>query len=147
MKRIVFALAVCVSALWPLSSQAASEDKIYADVETLLGDAEGLEPFLEDLRQAMAGGGAKEVGKLAAFPLPVNNNGTFFDVRSIEEFERNYEQLLTAATRELVASVKYSELFVSSDGVAIGDGAVWIAPVCDNQSCSKSHWALVSVNN
>ena len=147
MKRFLLAAAVVLFPLLSGTVQAASEDKIYADVETLLGDADGLEPFLEDLRQAIANGGAKEVGKLAAFPLPVNNNGTFFDVRSIEEFERNYEQLLTAATRELVASVKYSELFVSSDGVAIGDGAVWIAPVCDNQSCSKSHWALVSVNN
>jgi hypothetical protein len=147
MKRIVFALAVCVSALWPLSSQAASEEEIFAEVENLLGDAAGLDPFLNELRRALVTGTARDVAKLTAFPLPVNNNGTSFDVKSAKEFEKNYARLITEATKELVASADYTELFVSSDGVSIGNGAVWIAPVCDNQSCSKSHWALVSVNN
>ncbi|NBN63454.1 hypothetical protein GWI72_02285 [Microvirga tunisiensis] len=147
MNRILLALAVSLSALWPLSGQAASEDEIYAQVETLLGDAEGLDPFLEELRRALVTGTARDVAKLVAFPLPVNNNGTSFDIRSAKEFERNYERLVTEATKDLVASADYTELFVSSDGVSIGDGAVWIAPVCDNQSCTRSHWALVSINN
>lgn len=147
MKRFLLAAAVVLFPLLSGPVQAASEEEIYAEVENLLGDAAGLDPFLNELRRALVTGTAKDVAKLTAFPLPVNNNGTSFDVKSAKEFEKNYARLITEATKELVASADYTELFVSSDGVSIGNGAVWIAPVCDNQSCSKSHWALVSVNN
>ncbi|WP_430511716.1 hypothetical protein [Pannonibacter phragmitetus] len=140
-------LALFLAFLPALPAAAASAEDVYQQVETILGDAKGLDPFLEDVRQALVNGTAEEVAALAAFPLPVNNSGTFHSVETAEEFIAAYPRLVSEGTKNIVAEAAYEDLLVTDEGVAIGDGAVWLSPVCEDNACTKSYWAIVSINN
>lgn len=145
MKKTVLALFLATLPVTPAA--AASAEDIYQQVETILGDAAGLDPFLEDVRRALVTGTGEDVAALAAFPLPVNNNGAFHTVETAQEFIAAYPRLVSDATKNTVADAAYEDLLVTDEGVAIGDGAVWLSPVCVDNACSKSYWAIVSINN
>ncbi|MEH0076619.1 hypothetical protein V6L76_19350 [Pannonibacter sp. Pt2] len=140
-------LALFLALLPAMPAAAASAEDVYQQVETILGDAKGLDPFLEDVRRALVTGTGEDVAALAAFPLPVNNNGSFHSVETAEEFIAAYPRLVSQATKDVVAEAAYEDLLVTDEGVAIGDGAVWLSPVCEDNACAKSYWAIVSINN
>lgn len=140
-------LTLCLALLTAMPVAAASAEDVYERVETILGDAKGLDPFLEDVRRALVTGTGEDVAALAAFPLPVNNNGTFHSVETAEEFIAAYPRLVSDETKAVVADAAYEDLLVTDEGVAIGDGAVWLSPVCEDNACAKSYWAIVSINN
>ena len=132
----------------PFTGRAAAQDsEVYDRIEELHGDAAGFDRPLRQLVLAMRSGDAETIAGLAEYPLSVKANGETYDVESAEDFVENFDDLVTPETRRAVGRQQYQDLFVSSEGVMLANGAVWMGAVCDDNSCDESHWAIIAINN
>ena len=136
-------------AMTPLTGRAAaqSDNQVYDRIEELHGDAAGFDRPLRQLVLAMRSGDAETIAGLAEYPLTVKANGEPYDVENAEDFVENFDDLVTPETRRAVGRQQYQDLFVSSEGVMLANGAVWMGAVCDDNACEESHWAIIAVNN
>lgn len=131
-----------------LTGRAAAQDsEVYDRIEELHGDAAGFDRPLRQLVLAMRSGDAETVAGLAEYPLTVKANGETYDVENAEDFVENFDDLVTPETRRAVGRQQYQDLFVSSEGVMLANGAVWMGAVCDDNACEESHWAIIAINN
>ncbi|MBB4572446.1 hypothetical protein [Rhizobium lentis] len=126
---------------------AQSDSEVYERIEELHGDAAGFDRPLRQLVLAMRSGDAETVAGLAEYPLTVKANGETYDVETAEHFIENFDGLVTPETRRAVGRQQYDDLFVSSEGVMLANGAVWMGAVCDDNACDESHWAITAINN
>lgn len=126
---------------------AQTDNEVYNKIEELHGDATGFDRPLRQLVQAMRSGDAEAIAGLAEYPLTVKANGETYDVENAEDFVENFDDLVTPETRSAVGRQQYKDLFVSSDGVMIANGAVWMGAVCEDDACQDSHWAIIAINN
>ncbi|OWV85418.1 hypothetical protein ATY78_25755 [Rhizobium sp. R635] len=133
----------------PLAGRAfaQSENEVYNRIEELHGDAAGFDRPLRQLVQAMRAGDAETIAGLAEYPLTVKANGETYDIENAEDFVDNFDDLVTSETRRAVGRQQYQDLFVSSEGVMLANGAVWMSAVCDDNACEESHWAIIAINN
>lgn len=126
---------------------AQSDSEVYERIEELHGDAAGFDRPLRQLVLAMRSGDAETVAGLAEYPLTVKANGETYDVETAEDFIENFDGLVTPETRRAVGRQQYDDLFVSSEGIMLANGAVWMGAVCDDNACDESHWAITAINN
>ncbi|MBX4905992.1 hypothetical protein HJA82_01095 [Rhizobium bangladeshense] len=126
---------------------AQSDSEVYNRIEELHGDAAGFDRPLRQLVQAMRAGDAETIAGLAEYPLSVKADGETYDVENAEDFIENFDDLVTQETRRAVGRQQYEDLFVSSEGVMLANGAVWMGAVCDDNACEESHWAIIAINN
>ncbi|MBX4928894.1 hypothetical protein [Rhizobium binae] len=126
---------------------AQSDSEVYDRIEQLHGDAAGLDRPLRQLVVAMRSGDAETIAGLAEYPLTVKANGETYDVENAEDFIEDFDDLVTPETRRAVGRQQYQDLFVSSEGVMLANGAVWMGAVCDDNACDESHWAIIAINN
>lgn len=132
----------------PFTGRAAAQDsEVYDRIEELHGDAAGFDRPLRQLVLAMRSGDAETIAGLAEYPLSVKANGETYDVENAEDFVENFDDLVTPETRRDVGRQQYQDLFVSSEGVMLANGAVWMGAVCDDNACDESHWAIIAINN
>jgi hypothetical protein len=133
----------------PFTGRAAaqSDSEVYDRIEELHGDAAGFDRPLRQLVLAMRSGDAETIAGLAEYPLTVKANGETYDVENAEDFVENFDDLVTPETRRDVGRQQYQDLFVSSEGVMLANGAVWMGAVCDDNACDESHWAIIAINN
>ena len=140
------ALLVLPFALFPLPAAAQSDDAVYDRIEQLHGNADAFEQAWNSLTEAMENGDGTAIAALSEYPLRVNANGESYDIKNARDMARHFDALVPQDTRDAVANQEYSSLFVNSDGIMLADGAVWMGAVCDNDDCSKAHWAITSIN-
>lgn len=133
--------------LMPMSAAAQSDEEVFNRIESLHGNAGDLAEPLLSLVEAMGNGDAATIAALSEYPLRVAANGESYDIQNADDFIENFDALVTEETREAVANQQYDQLFVNSDGVMLAGGAVWMSGICDNDDCSSSHWAVISINN
>ncbi|ANL28704.1 hypothetical protein AMC90_CH02906 [Rhizobium phaseoli] len=133
----------------PFTGRAAAQadSEVYDRIEELHGDAAGFDRPLRQLVLAMRSGDAETIAGLAEYPLSVKANGETYDVENPEDFVENFDDLVTPETRRAVGRQQYEDLFVSSEGVMLANGAVWMGAVCDDNACDESHWAIIAINN
>lgn len=133
----------------PFTGRAAaqSDSEVYDRIEELHGDAAGFDRPLRQLVLAMRSGDAETIAGLAEYPLTVKANGETYDVENAEDFVENFDDLVTPETRRDVGRQQYQDLFVSSEGVMLANGAFWMGAVCDDNACDESHWAIIAINN
>ncbi len=125
---------------------AQSDDAVYDRVEQLHGNADAFDTAWDKLTEAMGDGDAAGVAALGEYPLRVNANGESYDIRDAKDMRKHFDALVPQTIRDAVSNQEYSSIFVNSDGVMLADGAVWMGAVCDNDDCSKAHWAITSIN-
>ncbi|MDF0697055.1 hypothetical protein PYR71_11120 [Rhizobium sp. MC63] len=132
----------------PFTGRATAQDsEVYDRIEELHGDAAGFDRPLRQLVLAMRSGDTETIAGLAEYPLSVKANGETYDVENAEDFVENFDDLVTPETRRAVGRQQYQDLFVSSEGVMLANGAVWMGAVCDDNACDESHWAIIAINN
>ncbi|MBP1857351.1 hypothetical protein J2Z75_000831 [Rhizobium herbae] len=148
MFRTYLSAALLLLSLDLLAAHAAaqSDDDVYNRIEELHGNADTFEEAWNSLTEAMGNSDGSAVAALGEYPLRVNANGESYDIKNARDMTKHFDALVPQDTRDTVANQEYSSLFVNSDGVMLADGAVWMGAVCDNDDCSKAHWAITSIN-
>jgi hypothetical protein len=138
-----FALAMITAA----PAFAQSEEDIYNSIESIHGDADGFFELFSTIQQAMQYGDSVTIAANASYPLLVNANGESYDILEESDLIDNYNALVSAETQDAVANQDVDDLIVNSDGVGLGNGAMWISNLCVDDACSDTYWAIISINS
>ena len=142
MKALSFAICIAATLLSFNPAHAATEEEGHNQIETLLGDADGFDDVLNTVTDAIRFDDPDSLATATDFPL--SNSGE--DVQDSEGLADRWSELFNDKVKTALDSGRYDEMIVNSEGVGIGNGAIWINRFCDNDSCSKAHWALARVN-
>jgi len=141
------AIVLLSSALSIGAAAAQSSEEVSARIEQLHGDAQGFDEAFKLVTEAMKFGDPVTISDLGNYPLTVNANGETYDILSAKDMLDNYDTLVMQETQNAVSEQRYADLIVSSDGVGLANGALWMGGICDNDDCTKTHWAIISINN
>lgn len=138
--------APALIALTFLAPAQASEEEIYASVEAIHGDADGFFELFAAVQDA-AMFNPVDIAGYALYPLTVNANGETYDVLEDQDFIDNFDSLLLPETLEAIGSQDVDDLIVTSEGVGLANGAMWITNTCLDDTCGETQWGILSINN
>jgi hypothetical protein len=139
--------ALSVAAILLASPVLAQEEVVFENIENIHGNAEGFFELFSLLQDAMMFGDPVTVAQYAFFPLTVNANGESYDVLEEQDLLDNFETLVSAETQQALLGQDVADLIVTSEGVGIGDGAIWISNVCLDDACEETQWGIIGINN
>ncbi|WP_224703769.1 hypothetical protein [Devosia aquimaris] len=147
MRRLLAALVAVAFATLAIPAFAQTDADVLDQIETLHGDSEGFVAAFELLRESFVSGDASTLADMAVYPLTVEANGETYDVLSGQDLVDNAMTLVTPETVEAMGNQSLADLIVTSDGVGLANGAMWMALVCSDDSCSDSYWGVIRINN
>jgi hypothetical protein len=142
--------AVPLLALSMLIAPAAwsqSEEEVYADIERMHSDADGFFETFSLIQEAMQFGDPVTVASLANYPLTVQANGEVYDVLEEQDLLDNFDALVSVETQQAMANQAVDDLIVTSDGVGLANGAVYLGNICEDEACTSTYWAVIAINN
>lgn len=124
----------------------ASEEEVYANIESIHGDADGFFEVFSGVQDA-AMFNPVDIAGYGIYPLTVNANGETYDILDEQDFVDNFDSLMLQETIDAIANQDVDDLIVTSEGVGIGNGALWITNICLDDACSDTQWGVFSINN
>ena len=126
---------------------AESEEDVYDRIESIHGNADGFFEVFSLLQDAVMFGDPVTWGQYAFFPLVVNANGETYDVLEEQDLADNFDMLVSSDTQQAFLNQDVADLIVTSEGVGVGNGAVWISNVCLDEDCAATQWGIIAINN
>ena len=126
---------------------AQDEETVWNDIETIHGDADGFFTLLGTLQDAVTNEDATIIADSAFYPLLVNANGESYDVLEAQDLLDDFEALVYPETLDALTTQDVDDLIVTSEGVGIGNGAIWLTNVCLDDACAQTQWGILSINN
>jgi hypothetical protein len=126
---------------------AQSEEDVAANIEAVQGDSEGFFELYGLMQDAMMFGDPVTIAANVVYPITIAANGESYEVASEQDMTDNFDTLVSAEAQEAIRTQDIGDLIVTSDGVGFGDGKVWVANVCDDDSCAQTHWGIIAINN
>jgi cyclopropane fatty-acyl-phospholipid synthase-like methyltransferase len=135
----IFALAPCLS---------AQESEVDKRIRTVAGlDVQQTKTFFAELKRAIAQKDKKKVSAMVAFPTEVDLKGIpKTKIRTREEFEKYYDEIINENVFEAVQNQSYDELFVNWRGLMIGNGQIWFSAF-KGPSGKFDQFRIIKVNN
>lgn len=138
--------AIALFALSLLAPASASEEEVYANIEAIHGDADGFFEVFAGVQDATMFNPVDITG-YAIYPLTINANGETYDILEEQDFIDNFDDLILPETLEAIGSQDVDDLIVTSEGVGLGNGAMWITNICLDDACTDTQWGILSINN
>ena len=142
LSAIVCALALCLA---PFSPAFADEAEVDQQIDNLLGDHATFKSTILDLQERVANGDSIAFSAFVDYPITVTVNGERQTIRSAEEFEPLYHDIVTPEIADVIVSQDYGNLFVNGDGVMFGDGQVWMNGICLDDACGEIEARIVTI--
>ena len=141
-----FAAALAGLGFLALPAVGQTTDAVVERLTTLFGDAQPFVEAFEDIQTAVL---YLDMPLLAEyFPLgePLMVNGEAVVLESEYDLYQRYDELITPAIAEVVASQPFETLFANADGVMFGDGAMWLSSVCLDEACAETEVKIIALN-
>lgn len=132
---------------WPSVAHAQSGEDIYDSIEQIHGDADGFFKVLLKLQDAVTVREPAAFARYALYPIMVRANGEMHEVREAQDLVDNFDSFVAAETLDAIADQDIDDLIVTDDGVAVGNGALWITNVCLDEDCAETRWGILTINN
>ena len=80
--------------------------------------------FLAILKQNLEGSEHLAIVKMVRLPLKIHS-GSKHTYRDPDSLVRDFDKVFTQQVRDAIIKASYENLFINSQGVMLGDGAVW----------------------
>lgn len=126
---------------------AQDEEAVWNNIESIHGNADGFFELLSLLQDAVMFGDPVTFAQYAFYPLAVNDSDGNYEIADEEEFLDSFDTVATEETLQAVLNQDVDDLIVTSEGVGVGNGAMWITNVCLDDSCEETQWGILSINN
>lgn len=123
------------------ATQAPADDA-RARIDSVLGDAAQYEKVFNAFKTAVVGGDRAAVVEEVHFPLNIADGKK---ITGPGEFQRNYEKIITPAVVKAVSEQDFGKVFVSQQGVMIGNGQVWLNGQCLDPACTKTEVKVITI--
>ena len=142
-------IALIATALGLAAQPAFAQDEqaIWDNIESIHGDADGFFEIYGAIQDAIMSDDPFVISDYALYPLMVNANGETYDVLDEQDLLNEFDSLVTPETLEAVLNQNVADLIVTSEGVGLGNGAMWITNVCLDDACEETQWGILSINN
>lgn len=134
------------AALWlgaAMSAAGAQTDPL----ERRLEQVAGIKPpearaFLSEVQRTVGIRDRMAVCALVHYPLRHRDG----PVRNATACQSRYAEIFTGPVTDAIASQQFAALFVSADGVMLGNGEVWFAAVCQDSGCAQHELRITAIN-
>lgn len=139
-KLILCALVVILGGLNIYSGELKQDEGKYrlADIE----NDRAFEKWFKNLQLLIVQNQREKVANLVHYPLNIMIEKREMKVRSKKEFLSKYNSLITSEVKNVIINQKIKDLTVTSEGVMIGTGQMWINVLDD-----KEGFWITAVNN
>ncbi len=147
MPRIPLIASAIVVAAMIQPTFAQDDQPVWNNIEAIHGDADGLFDLLEELQDAVIAEDAETIAQHALYPLAVNDSDGNYDVADVDEFLDSFDIIFTPETQQALLDQTAGDLIVTSEGIGVGNGAIWLTNVCLDDACAETQWGILSINN
>lgn len=144
MKLWLAALALVLLA-GPVSAQTY-EDVVTA-IETNMGDPVPVMEAIDAIQAAVADDDAEAVADWVAYPFKVTINGQAYVLDDAEAFIAHYEAMMTPEIKAAVVDQPFETLFVNASGIMFGDGQMWLAGICADDTCADFDTRIITIQS
>ncbi len=101
--------------------------------------------FLGLIKEFISRKDKQKLALLVDYPIKVNLRGKTFQIKSREDFIRNYNEIITPRVRKSALKQNFEDLFVNWQGVMIGSGEIWFGAVI--QKGGRTGLKIIAINN
>ena len=108
--------------------------------------AESVRQFATGLQTAVKANNPQQVANFMQFPLRVNTGPGRFHFVSREDFASEYFKLFDATVKAAILKQDMSSLEQSAGDIAIGDGMLTVAGVCQDRRCATASPKVTTVD-
>jgi hypothetical protein len=126
---------------------ASDEASTWDRIESIHGDAEGFFEIFSTLQNAVTTGDAATIAEYGLYPLAVNASDGNYEIVDASDFIDSFDIAFTAETQRAVLDQNPDDFIVTSEGVGLGNGAIWLTNVCLDDTCTQTQWGILSINN
>jgi hypothetical protein len=103
----------------------------YANAGMSMADCYRVRDFVKQLQAAIVSNHREQVAGMLKYPLYFHGQSKTITLHNASETLRNYDLVFSATLRSVVAEQQVHKLVSQADGVAIGDGFIWISEPSD----------------
>lgn len=126
-KWIVIVLMIIL--FTPLIGKASAEKPFYKD-NPYFQPPDGFKvkevrEFFDEMQRAVSKNDVTWLANHMAYPLRVSHTNHLLIIKDAEEFRRNYKVVIDNIVKNAIACQKFDQLFVNSEGIMVGYGAIW----------------------
>jgi len=147
MQNRIAVAAAAIALAFTAPALAQSEEEVSASIETIHGDSEGFFELYAALQDAILLEDPTAIADHAFYPLRINTDGESQEVPDAEALVDDFHNLIWPETLEALGTQDVADLIVTSEGVGIGNGAIWLTNICLDDSCAETQWGILSINN
>ena len=102
--------------------------------------------FLVMKTNALAGND-QGIAENVLYPLKVNRNGQTSTIHTQADFIKSYRTIFDDSFMSELERVDEDSLFITFDGVRVGDGLFWFNLFCADTACSQGRFLITQINN
>jgi hypothetical protein len=136
-------VAVATAVGWACAALAVQDDLVDARMERVAGiEAAAASRFFEQLRRAVGTNDRAAACALVAFPLGHPEG----DVPDAAACEARYDTIFSIPIRRAVGRQQWKELFVTEEGVVLGNGELLFAARCVRRPCGSDALRVTAIN-
>jgi hypothetical protein len=145
MRLIRFAALALLACATPAFAQ--DEGDVMDSIERIHGDSVAFGEAFAQLQDAFLFDDPAAFADLGLYPLEVRANGEEYELLEPQDLVDNFDSLLTEETIEGLSSQDFADLIVTSEGVGLANGALWMTNICLDDGCTETRWGILSINN
>lgn len=147
MQKFAAALLATTLALAAAPAFAQSEAEMRASIEEMHGDADGFFDLYSALQNAAEQNDPAAIADRVLYPLRVNADGGSHEVPDAKAFADDFDTILPAETRDALKAEDPTDFIVTSEGVGLVNGAIWLTNICLDDACEQTQWSILSIND
>ncbi len=126
---------------------ASDEASTWDRIESIHGDAAGFFELVDALQNAVTAEDAASIAEYGLYPLAVNDSDGNYEIIDASDFVDSFDIAFTAETQQALLDQNPDDVIVTSEGVGLGNGAIWLTNVCLDDTCTQTQWGILSINN
>lgn len=141
------ALAVAAALFVAMPAFAQTADDVNQQIENVLGPHEIYQTAIESIQKALADGSVDGIAGYIPFGEPIKVNGEDVVIADEADLAARFDELFNDKVVSAVTGQDYGSLFVNQDGIMFGDGELWLAGVCLDDTCADVFVNITAINN
>lgn len=137
--------AIAITGALMAAPALADEAEVDQQIEEMLGDHQVYKDAIADIQQRVANEDSVAFSAYVEYPITVTINGRSKTIRSAEQFEPLYSDIITPEIAEVITGQDYGDLFISGDGIMFGNGEVWMNGICLDDKCENFEPRIITI--
>jgi hypothetical protein len=142
MRFLAAMTAALLFAATPVAAQSIED--VNAMIETVLGDHSKYQAAFEALQAAVAADDREAVIALAFYPFVAKMPDRLM-IETPEDFAASYDAIMTDEIVGAIEAQAYETLIVNDQGIGFGNGQVWLAGVCEEETCDAWDVKIITI--